>query len=285
MKMYQQIVTKQEVWVLQNVLNQGGFGIVYETTKSSDDTPKFITKCQSRVCKHDHMLNEKRVYECLKCDLNYSQFIPEIHECGPNFIIMKKFDIDVDQYFNTHVVPKKIIHFLISQVLNALEFIHMHNYSHGDIKTSNMLLDLENKENPTLKISDFGLGSLFVSHKTRQHLEYSKTISPHRGTLAFISEDAHKGVVPSRRSDLENFGWVMIQSFFRGLLSWRNLTGKTHVMNEKIKRKTFILKSGTVKTILPDHSTTRLDLYFKHIFSLEYSACPKYKMLIGLFTT
>jgi len=304
--MYQKIVTLEaggpkgshNVWVLRSILNQGGFGVVYETTNETGakENMKFVTKCLPHKgniglgsaegavpLRGGHILNEKRIYESLTSDLQHVCFIPEILAYGSNCIIMEKFDMDVDQYLNTHTVPRKTIHCFISQVLKALEFIHKHNYSHGDIKTSNMLLDLKDVNNPIIKISDFGLSASFVSQETSKHLDYCTHVIPHRGTLLFISEDAHRGIIPSRRSDLENLGWVMIHSFFKATLPWKYMYKKQRILNEKVRTKTLIQQSSSVKKLLPNHSTTRLDLYFIHILRLKYDECPKYKMLIDLF--
>jgi vaccinia related kinase len=197
----------------------------------------------------------------------YTHFLPKIEQYGETFIILERLDMDVRHFLSSKNVTRKTIHSLIVQTISALEFLHSFGYSHGDIKTENMLVDLKDPEMPRLKLTDLGLALPFESRKL--------PVSPHRGTLLFISEDAHRGVVPNKRSDLENLGWTIVYSFFNINLPWKNIKRKSSILKEKVSFK---------KTIQTRVQSSRLKLYFNHIFSLSYDDAPKYSMLVGLFS-
>lgn len=261
--MYRKIVANREIWTITNILNRGRFGNVYETIR---DDKKFVAK----ICNGNgfqHIINEKNVYKTLSHGVLYTNFLPKIEQYGETFIILERLDMDVKHFLLSEAVTKKTIHSLIVQTISALEFLHSFGYSHGDIKTENMLVDLKDKEMPILKLSDLGLALPFKSKKL--------PISPHRGTLLFISEDAHRGIVPNKRSDLENLGWLIIYSFFNINLPWKNIKRKSSILKEKVNFK---------KTVQKHVQSSRLKLYFNHIFSLSYDEKPKYVMLMNLFS-
>ena len=81
---------------------------------------------------------------------------------------------------------------------------------------------------------DYGLAYRFNVDDT--HKEYKEDPKRrHDGTIEFTSRDAHKGVAPSRRTDLEILGYVMLQ-WLSSKLPWEDkLSDKDYVMNSKIR--------------------------------------------------
>ena len=81
---------------------------------------------------------------------------------------------------------------------------------------------------------DYGLAYRFLTDGNhKQYKEDPKR--KHDGTIEFTSLDAHKGVAPSRRTDLEILGYVMLQ-WLCSKLPWEdNLADKEYVMNSKIR--------------------------------------------------
>lgn len=274
--MYRKIAANRgssfEIWMITKLLSRGSFGIIYETSKcdkTEGKTENFVAKiCNSNGVQH--IDNEKEVYSTLRrCSQLYTTFLPRIEQYGEKFIILERLDTDVKHFFTSEMVSKKTIHSLIVQIISALEFLHSFGYSHGDIKTENMLLDLKEPEIPRLKMTDLGLALPFNSTQI--------SVQPHRGTLLFISEDAHRGIVPNKRSDLENLGWTIIYSFFNIHVPWKNIRRKSSILKEKVNFKQTI--QNNVHNI-----PGRLKLYFDHIFSLSYDEKPKYNMLKSLFS-
>ncbi|KAG1846478.1 kinase-like domain-containing protein [Suillus tomentosus] len=86
------------------------------------------------------------------------------------------------------------------QLLSRLEYIHSHNYVHGDIKPQNILMGLGNLRHTTF-IIDFGITKTYWNTKTGDHVPFCH------------------GVEPGRCDDLESLTYMLIY-FLRGSLPW-----------------------------------------------------------------
>ncbi|KII67585.1 Serine/threonine-protein kinase VRK1 [Thelohanellus kitauei] len=80
------------------------------------------------------------------------------------------------------------------RLLECLEYIHNFGYSHGDVKTSNLMTGYQDQLNfSRIYLMDFGLVSLFSTEKG--HKPYKEDPKrKHDGTLEYTSCDAHDGV-------------------------------------------------------------------------------------------
>ncbi|KAG1791177.1 casein kinase I isoform epsilon [Suillus plorans] len=103
------------------------------------------------------------------------------------------------------------------QLLSRLEYVHSHNYVHGDIKPQNILVGLGNLRH-TAYIIDFGITKTYWNTKTSDHVPFrhGRSLS---GTPAFASINNHLGVEPGCRDDLESLTYMLIY-FLRGSLPW-----------------------------------------------------------------
>ncbi|MBN3294213.1 VRK3 kinase, partial [Polypterus senegalus] len=115
-----------------------------------------------------------------------------------------------------------------------------------------------------------------------QHVEYrEQSRTPHDGTVEFISIDSHKGVGPSRRSDLQSLAYCMVK-WLSGSLPWSDMVDKpSAVMSEKEKFKTNIqgffnkqFRKGKIPGVLQE--------YMEQVMVLEYTQKPNYKELKDL---
>ncbi|KAG1840422.1 casein kinase I isoform delta [Suillus tomentosus] len=91
------------------------------------------------------------------------------------------------------------------QLLSCLEYVHSHNYVHGNIKPQNILVGLGNSRH-TAYIIDFGITKTYWNTKTSDHV-------PFRHGQSF------SGVEPGRRDDLESLTYMLIY-FLPGSLPW-----------------------------------------------------------------
>ena len=89
---------------------------------------------------------------------------------------------------------------LFYQALERLEFMHLRNYMHRDIKPDNMMMGMGDKSN-TLFLIDFGLTKSVIDPKTGRHIPFLKGKNL-VGTCRFVSLNAHHGYEISRRDDL-----------------------------------------------------------------------------------
>jgi serine/threonine protein kinase len=101
--------------------------------------------------------------------------------------------------------------------LARLEYIHSHNYIHGDIKPQNVVMGLDDSRH-TAFIIDFGISKEYCNTSTRTHIPFRHDRHL-TGTPAFASINNHLGVEPGRRDDIESLAYMLIY-FLHGSLPW-----------------------------------------------------------------
>ncbi|KAG1860518.1 kinase-like domain-containing protein [Suillus tomentosus] len=158
------------------------------------------------------------------------------------------------------------------QLLSCLEYIHSHNYVHGDIKPQNTLVGRGNLSE-TVFIVDFGIAREYWNSATQAHMPFRKN-RHFIGTPAFASISNHLGVVPGRRDDLESLTYVLIY-FLRGSLPW--LTTEKHFHPSTLERKVDTSIEDLCRGI-PSEIATIL-MYSR---SLAFSEDPDYHYLRSL---
>ncbi|KAG1845753.1 kinase-like domain-containing protein [Suillus tomentosus] len=114
--------------------------------------------------------------------------------------------------FSLHTVVN-----LGDQLLSRLEYIHSHNYVHGDIKPQNVLVGLGHLRH-TAFIIDFGIAKEYWDTTTKGHIPFCRN-QRLTGTPAFASLNNHLGVDPGHRDDLESLTYMLIY-LLRGSLPW-----------------------------------------------------------------
>jgi vaccinia related kinase len=275
-------------WCIKNKIAQGGFGIIYSAFSERNDPadqPKVVAKIQP--AEESHLEIEETVYKSLATSKLSKYYIPVLYASGIGMnrykehfrcIIIEQLDTDLYAFLKQNRRCEDVI---TTQLISGLQFIHDHGYSHGDLKVHNVLVNLNNGV-PIFKLADLGLAQSFVDEKN-DHLPYQiNKMQLHRGTLPFISEDSHMGVIPSRRSDLENLGWMLILSIFDIALPWYlneksyEQRNKNKVLEEKQKFKQNIDDGcGPLAYSIPH----KLKIFMKQVFALDYSEKPDYDKL------
>lgn len=282
-------------WSLDERLCRGGFGTIYSCTEND----KVVVKTQPRS--DDQLRKEELFYRDLSVardapplgarDLQAARsdckYIPDLVTSGVandlRFIVIERFPFDLQRFIDNIQLSKHERCGMAHQLISAIRFIHSFGYSHGDLKAKNILARSEGGS-ISLYITDFGLTHKFV--KDGKHVPYTAgKLCLHRGTLPFISEDSHVGAIPSRRSDLENMGWLFIASLFGGVLPWSKLTGKSPVLSAKQDAKRMISsgEDSVLKKMMPGQSHKRLLRYMIAVVGLEYQEDPDYDSLEKIF--
>uniref|UniRef100_A0A2K5BWF6 Protein kinase domain-containing protein n=1 Tax=Aotus nancymaae TaxID=37293 RepID=A0A2K5BWF6_AOTNA len=129
------------------------------------------------------------------------------------FMIMDHFGSELQKIYEANAKSLRS--------LDILEYIHKHEYVHGGIKASNLLLSYKNTD--WVYLVDYGLAYRYCPEGMSH------------GTIEFTSIDAHNGVFPSRRGDLEILGYCMIQ-WLTGHLPWEdNRKDPKYVTDSKIR--------------------------------------------------
>jgi vaccinia related kinase len=273
-------------WSLDERLCRGGFGTIYSCTEND----KVVVKTQPRS--DDQLRKEERFYRDLR-DLmrdrtqDGCKYIPDLVTSGVandlRFIVIERFPFDLQRFIDNIQLSKYERCDMARQLISAIRFIHSFGYSHGDLKAKNVLVRSDGGI-ISLYITDFGLVHKFMKNKT--HVLYTAgKLCLHRGTLPFISEDSHLGVIPSRRSDLENMGWLLIASLFGGALPWSKLTGKSPVLSAKQNTKKMISSGDDIilKKMMPGQSHKRMLRYMIVVVGLGYEEEPDYDSLEKIF--
>jgi|PlaIllAssembly_1097288.scaffolds.fasta_scaffold01913_5 vaccinia related kinase len=276
-------------WFIKNKIAQGGFGTIHNAegnaslgSTQNDVREKFIAKIEPSD--ENHLETEEKIYRTLMLSKQASTHIPTLYASGIGmnkykehfrYIILEHLDVDLSSFLKTHLGKDEswcIVDQIVTQLISALHFCHNHGCSHGDIKPHNILVNL-NDGAPIFKLADFGLSQLFI--KNDKHVSYQTgQLRLHRGTLSFISEDSHLGVLPSRRSDLENLGWMLILSLFKISLPWY-LNDKSYEQRDKsaVLREKQIFKKQLWK--LP----SVLQKFMTLVCNLNYDEAPDYDSL------
>ncbi|NXR01378.1 VRK2 kinase, partial [Sagittarius serpentarius] len=126
-------------------------------------------------------------------------------------------------------------------------------------------------------LADYGLSYRYCPNGN--HKQYQENPRKgHNGTIEFTSVDAHKGVAPSRRGDLEILGYCMLQ-WLCGKLPWeQNLkdpvavqTAKTKLMDE--------LPDSVMEWDSSGSSCSELSKFLACVYGLAYDEKPKYQVL------
>ncbi|XP_074644610.1 serine/threonine-protein kinase VRK1-like [Tubulanus polymorphus] len=295
-------VLKHE-WKVGKPIGQGGFGMIYlaDVNSSKDVSPDapYVLKIEphsngplfceihfyQRVAKA--ALIEKWISEKRLKSLGVPKFVAtgahDLNGEKNRFMIMEHFGQDLQKLFEHHgkVFPRKTVNQLAIKILNSLQYVHSQEYVHADIKAANLLLALDPKGSNEVYLVDYGLATKYTSdNKAKEYKEDPK--KAHDGTVEFTSIDAHKGVAPSRRGDLEILGYCLLQ-WLCSRLPWEDkLTNKNYVRDQKIKYMDDI--PLLMKTCFPDSThPAEIEIYLKKVRELSYVETPNYDAFRNIF--
>ncbi|XP_069643752.1 serine/threonine-protein kinase VRK2 isoform X3 [Haliaeetus albicilla] len=240
-------------------------------------------------------MNLKKI-RCLGIPVFWGSGLAEYKGKSYRFMVMERLGEDLQRIFEDcgRRFKKETVLQLGARMLDTLEYIHENEYVHGDIKAANLLLGYTNPhEIATVKhlgkkknhlcqdgkvyLADYGLSYRYCPNGN--HKQYQENPRKgHNGTIEFTSVDAHKGVAPSRRGDLEILGYCMLQ-WLCGKLPWeQNLkdpvavqTAKTKLMDE--------LPDSVMEWDSSGSSCSEISKFLACVYGLAYDEKPKYQVL------
>ncbi|XP_071972163.1 serine/threonine-protein kinase VRK1 isoform X2 [Engystomops pustulosus] len=284
-------------WKLGLPIGQGGFGRLYLADENSsktvgpdapyvikvepsDNGPLFSElKFYMRAAKPDMIQKwtSSHKLKYLGVPRYWGSGLHDKNGKSYRFMVMDRFGKDLQKIFeeNSKRFSHKTVLQLGLRLIDVLEYIHEHEYVHGDIKASNLLLHHKHPEQVFLV--DYGLAYRYCPEGV--HKEYKEDPRKcHDGTIEFTSIDAHKGVSPSRRGDLEILGYCMIQ-WLCGKLPWEDkLTDPNYVANSKIRYCDEI--STLMEKCFPGKKKPdEIAKYMEAIASIGYVEKPQYQKL------
>ncbi|XP_074188105.1 serine/threonine-protein kinase VRK2 isoform X1 [Rhinolophus sinicus] len=281
-------------WVLGKMIGSGGFGLIYlafPTNKPAKDARHVIKveyqengplfselKFYQRAAKKDCIKKwiELKQLDYLGIPLFYGSGLTEFKGRSYRFLVMERLGIDLQKISDqSGTFKKSTVLQLGTRMLDVLEYIHEHEYVHGDIKAANLLLGYNNPDR--VYLADYGLSYRYCPNGN--HKQYQENPRKgHNGTMEFTSVDAHKGVALSRRSDLEILGYCLLR-WLCGKLPWeRHLkdpvavqTAKTNLLDE--------LPASVLKWAPSGSSCCEIAQYLACAHNLAYNEKPNYQML------
>ena len=158
------------------------------------------------------------------------------------------------------------------QIIERIQFIHTNYIIHLDIKPANFLVGKKDKS--LIYIIDFGFARKYRSSRTGKHVKFSKN-SYFSGNLKYSSINTMKGVIPSRRDDLESIGYMLIY-LFKQKLPWDKVIYKN---KKDLAQKIYEIKSLIPIKMLCEDLPKEMMEYMEYVRNLKFEEEPKYDYL------
>uniref|UniRef100_A0A3Q3D8P6 non-specific serine/threonine protein kinase n=3 Tax=Hippocampus comes TaxID=109280 RepID=A0A3Q3D8P6_HIPCM len=290
-------------WRLGKILGQGGFGLIYHASQDlgssvSTDTD-FVVKVEylengplfSELCFYIRAAKPESMQQWMRSRRLDHLGIPKYWGSGQaeynglryRFMVMERLGTDLQKMSERNGGRfKKATVLRVGQVLvDILEYVHENEFVHADIKASNLMLGHKNPQE--LYLVDYGLARRYcVDGVQKEYKENPK--KGHNGTIEYTSLDAHKGVAPSRRGDIQILGFCLLH-WLCGSLPWENdLKNAIKVMEAKA-RLMDKLPESVQQLSVSGASTAEVAALLLYAKSLGFQDKPDYQRLRQMLST
>ena len=256
----------------------GSFGDIFLGINITNGEEVAI-KMESSKARHPQLMYEYKVYRIL----NGGVGIPHIRFFGVereyNCLVMDLLGPSLEDLFTFcgRRFTMKTVLMLVDQMIGRIEYVHVKNFIHRDIKPDNFLMGIGRHCNK-LFLVDFGLAKKYRETRSRVHIPYreDKNLT---GTARYASINAHLGIEQSRRDDMESLGYVLMY-FNRGTLPWQGLKAANKKQKyERISDK----KMSTPVEVLCKGFPAEFSMYLNYCRGLRFDEAPDYMYLRQLF--
>jgi casein kinase 1 len=260
-------------------IGNGSFGDIFIGVNSQTNEEVAI-KLEEVRCSHPQLLFESKIYRQLQGGAG----IPSIHWFGVegtfNIMILDLLGPSLEDLLsicNKHFSLKTVL-MLADQMISRIEFMHLKNYLHRDIKPDNFLIGLKNKANSVF-IIDFGLAKRYTDPKTKAHIPYREGKSL-TGTARYTSINTHLGIEQARRDDLEGLAYVLIY-LLKGSLPWQGLSADS---KQAKYQQILEVKTESIQGSLFEGLPCEFHSFLQYSRSLKFDERPDYTYCKKIFS-
>lgn len=266
-------------YIIKQKLGAGSFGEIYrgEDKETGQSVAIKFEPAKTRV---PQLCYESKLYNIFRNGVNVPKFYWYGTENNYNEMVVEllgKSLEDLAGQFPHHRLSLKTVLMLADQMLSAVQYLHLMNFIHRDIKPDNFIMGIGKNSNKVMVI-DFGLSKKYRDPHSHQHIKYTE----HKdltGTARYASLAALKGIEQSRRDDLEALGFVWLY-LLRGDLPWMGLDANNRRQKyDKICQ----VKAETTFESLCNGFPEEFVRYFYNVRSLRFVDEPDYSHFRKMF--
>ena len=119
---------------------------------------------------------------------------------------------DTLDYLDKRLIKPPVVLQMGMQLINILEIMHNAGVTHNDIYSSNVVCGQHTRSLDKVKrcrLIDFGCSTSYLN-EDGTHANYKTELGVFRGNITFASYDAMCHKVPSRKSDLIQLGYYLL---------------------------------------------------------------------------
>ncbi|KAJ7127342.1 kinase-like domain-containing protein [Mycena filopes] len=128
-------------------------------------------------------------------------------------------------------VGDEVAHYYFNQLIAGMDYIHKEGVCHRDLKPENLLLDVAG----TLKISDFGLSSVFKLKETGR----TRTLTERCGSLPYVAPELNSDR-PYEAEPIDVWGvGVILYTLLAGNTPWDEPTQHSHEFIQYVSGEIF----------------------------------------------
>ncbi|XP_070696826.1 serine/threonine-protein kinase VRK1-like [Pempheris klunzingeri] len=289
--------TEKKKWRLGKIIGQGGFGLIYLASQDVDrpvpaDTD-FVIKVEyqengplfselkfyQRAAKPESIEKWKRSrkVDFLGIPTYWGSGLAEHNELRYRFMAMDRLGSDLQKICERSGgrLKKATVLLLGQGLVSVLEFIHENEYVHADIKAANLMLGYRDPDQ--VYLADYGLAYRYCPDGV--HKEYKENPKKgHNGTMEYTSLDAHRGVAPSRRGDLQILGFCLLH-WICGSLPWDSVLKDPTQVQEAKARLMDNLPESVQRLSVSGAGTDEVAAFLLYVRTLTHEDKPDYQHL------
>ena len=267
-------------YVILSRIGKGSFGQILRCEEISTNKKKAVKVAYNSVFNQKQLINEIFIYKQIQGSVGIPNIYWYGNERNATIMVMDLLGTSLETLFSQqkNFFTIKTVLLLADQMISRIEYLHKKGIVHRDIKPENFVFGNTTEDSKTLYLIDYGLSQRYINQNTGEHIKYQENCSP-SGTIRYLSINTHKGIIQSRRDDMESLGYVLIY-FLTGKLPWQGAPGDTNstrsqnVLNIKLETSIEDLCNGLPKEFL---------IYMKNIRSLQFDEEPYYSSYKSLF--